>query len=336
MRSDTAICTWFVADDAATASFFPQVGSRSDASATQAIYWRCTVCFYASSIALNPDARHIFFTNTRLPRIDGVEIAELFERWGIETVTLPITYRLASGMVSSFGNQFYIFDVIDWLARDGAPARAIVLDSDCIWLKPVDAMAAEIEASGALTYDLSTDVDEMINGRTRAQLARFLGRLGGPPMDETHYYGGEIYAARRDVSRRICERARLLWPAVLAGDPDGPLEEAHLLSLIYEIEGLPAGTADRFIRRMWTTFHYNNLRPQDEALAVWHLPVEKKTGFADLFKAIARHPEAHPARDAGRLGLEFSSYARLMGWPRRGTKKLARDLALKIREKVQQ
>ena len=77
----TAIITWFVADDAANATWFPQVGGRSDAPEAQATYWRCTVAFFASSLGLNPGARHMFYTNTRVPRIDGVDLAALFARW---------------------------------------------------------------------------------------------------------------------------------------------------------------------------------------------------------------------------------------------------------------
>ena len=88
VSDQTAIITWFVADDAASATWFPQVGGRSDAPEAQATYWRCTVAFFASSLALNPGARHMFYTNTRVPRIDGTDLAALFERWNVEVVTL--------------------------------------------------------------------------------------------------------------------------------------------------------------------------------------------------------------------------------------------------------
>jgi hypothetical protein len=78
----TTIATWFVADDAATATFFPQVGSRSDAPETQAVYWRCVLCFYASSLVLNPAQPHVFFTNTALPTIDGIDFAAVLVKEG--------------------------------------------------------------------------------------------------------------------------------------------------------------------------------------------------------------------------------------------------------------
>lgn len=333
----TAISTWFVADDAGDATWFPQVGGRSDAPAAQATYWRCTVAFYASSLALNRDARHVFYTNTRVPMIDGVDLAALLARWGVEVVTLPITYRLPRDAVSSWGNQFYIFDILDHLAQRNDLARAIVLDSDCVWRRPVAALEAAIDAHGALTYELDFAEHaehEAINGLSRQGMARFLARHGGAELSVTPYCGGEIYAARAEVTREIAARARTLWPELLAGVPDAPREEAHLLSIIYALEGIAPGTANGFIRRMWTTFHHHNLAPADRDLAIWHLPAEKKTGFADLFRAIVADPAADPHHDAGRMGLGPAEIARTMGWPRRNAVKFVRDLSLKLREKI--
>ena len=333
----TAIITWFVADDAANATWFPQVGGRSDAPAAQATYWRCTVAFFASSLALNRGARHLFYTNTRVPMIDGVDLAALFARWEIEVVTLPITYRLPRDAVSSWGNQFYIFDILDNLAQRDDLARAIVLDSDCVWRQPVGALATAIDAHGALTYELDFAEHaehEAINGLSRQGMARFLARHGGAERDATPYFGGEIYAARREVTQAIAARAKTLWPELLAGAADAPREEAHLLSIIYALEGIAPGTANGFIRRMWTTFHHHNLAPTDRDLTIWHLPAEKKTGFADLFRAIVADPARDPRHDAAAMGLAPAEVARAVGWPRRTLAKFARDLSLKLREKI--
>jgi hypothetical protein len=333
----TAICTWFVADDADSATFFPQVGARSDAPETQAIYWRCTVGFFASSLAVNPAARHLFFTNTRIPVIDGIDLAALFARWGVEVIVLPITFRLPTGTVGSWGNQFYIFDILDWFVGKAPAERLIVLDSDCLWLRPVKALADAIDVHAALTYELGDDehpLGDPINGLSREQMAQFLAAHGGPKRSATPYFGGEIFAANLAATRRIAARARSLWPAVITQTPHAPKEEAHLLSIIYAAEGIAAGTANRFIRRMWTTFHHHNLAASDLDLAIWHLPAEKKTGFADLFARISAKPEIDPRTDGMQLGLTVPAYSRDMGWPRRRPWKLMRDLALKLAEKL--
>lgn len=336
------IATWFVADDGTSATYFPQVGSRSDAPAAQAVYWRCTACFFASSIVVNPSARHVFYTNTQVPVVDGIDIAELFAMWGVEVVTLPITYRLPKGAVSSWGNQFYIFDVLAHYATSSSAAPLIVLDSDCIWVKSADTMVVEIANIGALTYFLGHDEHpegEAINGLTRAGMAEFLAANGGPRLGSTPYFGGEIYAASAALTRAISARARALWPQVMTQAAAAPREEAHFLSILYALEGVgldrgSGDTANRFIRRMWTTFHHNNLAAADRDLSIWHLPAEKRTGFADLFAMITRDASLHPARNAAAMGLHQQCYDRVMGFPRRSLRKFVRDFSLKLREKL--
>lgn len=331
-----AIATWFVADAAADATFFPQIGCRSDAPGAQAVYWRCTVAFFASSLAVNPQARHIFFTNTDLPWVDGVDVHDTLARWGVEVVRLPITWRLPPRAVDSWGNQFYVFDILGYWASHGGTTPLIVLDSDCLWLRSADEMVAALARHGALTYRLDADEhpeDAPINGLSRAGMARFLARHSALSLPSTPYFGGEILAATPTLCARIFERAHALWPAILAGEEHAPREEAHLLSVIYAMEGVAPGTANSFIRRMWTTFHHHNVSRRDLALTIWHLPAEKRTGFADLFARIAAS-SLDPRRDGPAMGLSIPQYARIMGIPRRHPAKFVRDLGLKLREKL--
>lgn len=333
----TAICTWFVSDDASNATFSPQLGKNSDAPEVQQAYWRCIAVFYASSIAVNPGARHVFFSNVRPPSVGGVDLAALFARWGVEVVMLPITWRLSSAAVSAWANQFYVFEILQHISANPIGERVLVLDNDVIWLRPVTEMAQAIDRHGALTY-LLDDADytgaSMINGLSGEGMARFVARHGGPVEAATPYCGGEIYAATQALTRRFAERAKALWPDVSSQAADAPREDGHMLSVLYALERVKIGTARGFIRRLWTTFHFHNLAPGDRDLTIWHLPAEKKTGFADLFAQVTANPALHPGRDGAAMGLTYANYARVMGYPRRGAVKLVRDLSLKIIEKL--
>lgn len=330
------IATWFVADDPSDATYFPQIGSKSDAPSAQAAYWRCTVCFFASSMAVNPGADHVFYTNVALPRVDGTDLAVLFDAWGINIVQLPVTTRLPCGSVAAWGNQFYVFDVMAHHAQMGPEQALILLDSDCIWIRSANALLHAIASNGALTYELGEKEyprGSDINGQTREGLARFAGMHSALQFNEVAYCGGEIYAASAACNRAIVARMRELWSDVAAQGPDAPREEAHLLSVIYALEGIAPATANRLISRMWTTFKHNTLSAADEALTIWHLPSEKRTGFAKLFAQIVRSSPANPRTNARSLGLTFENYARTMGWPRRRPAKFVSDLALKLHEK---
>ena len=334
--TSTTIATWFVADDAASATFFPQVGARSDCPQAQAAYWRCTVCFYASSLAHNPDRRHVFYTNTRVPVVDDIDLDALLRDWGVEIAGLPITWKLPQGEVGSWGNQFYVFDVLEHFAAEGATDRLILLDSDCVWTAPAGSIERTIDIEGMPTYLLDETehpAGEPINGLSREGMAAFLAAHGGAQARSIPYYGGEILAINAATAPAILGHARTWWPEIVAGADNAPREEAHLLSICAAREGIAGGGLNPFIRRMWTTFRVNNVSRADYDLDIWHLPAEKRTGFADLFRDIVAH-RGDPRRDAAAMGLGGQNLSRRMGVPRRSPVKFVRDAGAKLKEKL--
>ena len=73
----------------------------------------------------------------------------------------------------------------------------------------------------------------------------------------------------RPVStRRLSARVRAFWPDVLEQGPDAPREEAHFLSMLYVLDVKQLGTANPFLRRMWTTFRHHNLYAGDRELTL--------------------------------------------------------------------
>ena len=331
-RPQTAICTWFVADSSEHATYFPQAVGHSDDKDVQDVYWRCSVCFFASSLLLNPDQPHIFFTNCRIPTVDGLDIEQVFRRWGVQVVRLPITYRLSRGSVTRWGNQYYILDIIKYFATKKY-SRAIVLDSDCIWVRPVDDLERAIDQYGVMTYTMGTDdykTGELINGVTRRQMADFLFRFSGMKTDLVAYHGGEIFAAGRRELERIASQVDALWKVTSRGAPEAPKEEAHFLSLLYAINGYKHDTAHKYIKRMWTNLSFNNCNSSDKELTIWHLPGEKKSGFQQLYALLAR--TGGDLEKVRSLKLGTDEYGRIMGVPRRSWRKLVRDVSAKLVE----
>lgn len=331
----TVISTWYVADDAENATFFPQIGRSSDTAEAKLIYWRCVLCFFASSIAVNPQSTHVFFTNTTLPIIDGLDVSQILNQWRVKVVYLPITYRLPVGRVQRWGNQFYILDVIRHLAEYGRHERYVILDADCVWIRPVSALERAIDRYGVLTYILGEreyGTTDLINGLSRQGMARFLGSVGGKPHDAIAYCGGEIFAAKQKEIDKLAGQIDAIWSRVLAAEQDTPKEEAHLLSILYAMHGYEIGTANLFIKRIWTNLKHNNVEISDLDLTIWHLPAEKRTGFHDLFLKLKAAQSDY--RDPLILGFRPDAYKLAMGIPRRNSSKLVRDLALKLRERV--
>jgi hypothetical protein len=329
----TVIACWFVADTEDERTDFPQVGGASHTREFQSVYWRCVLCFYAASAKVNSDRRHMFFTNSPLPWVDGVELERHLQRLNVEVVRLPIVHRLPAGFVNSWGNQFYIFDIVKYAARMLTNERILVFDSDCLFLKPVDAMEAAIDTYGTLTYTLYLNdlPDRLVNGLGRRDLAMIAQRVFGLQTDFVHYAGGEIFASTVAECRALEPLIDRLWAHTIEnGSGLFPHEEAHALSILYRAAGYADSTANPFIKRIWTTLRKTTALRTDAGLTVWHLPAEKKSGFRTLFRdCINPHSEFSLTHDRNEL---LSYYGRVMGIPRRGPRKLSLDVAAKVWE----
>ena len=340
----TTISTWLYAEPPGEESVYPQVVGQGAPSSTrfQAVYWRCVVVFFASAKRWAPDARLVLATNAEaVPTVDGHDLGALLDRLGVEVVRLEYTSQPPPGYYPAWANQFYVFDVVRWLAgavdEEGV---GMVLDSDCVWARPADRMAAMTRRHGALTYDLGLPEDGAQNGLTLhemgalyADLAPVLG--GAAPEAAPPYVGGELVAATGAVLGRIDALAAELWPETLrrhaAGLPTFN-EEAQALSWVYHRLGIPYGTANPYLRRIWTTLlRGDDARAPDLDLTVWHVPGEKRYGLRRVFAEAVDHGspfwtlpgDAWRDHVGGQLGL-----------PGRSLRKLALDVPVAVRDKL--
>lgn len=328
------ISTLLVLDGPEDASAFPQVGGDSSSRSFQDVYWRCVACFFATSARQNPHTPHAFFTNAEaLPVVDGLDMADFMRRLGVDVVRLPITHRLGRGKVSSWNNVFYILDVIAHLDRRGGFENAVVMDSDCVWTRPADGLLSDVARRGVLSMSIPYPYDGELNGASRRDMVRAAQRLAGHHFDFIpNFSGGEIFAATRSGVAEVNRIVSRMWVELLASPPgDVPVfTEEHLLSIAYEILGVPTGTADPHIRRLWTALRLNNVTAEDvdSGRCAWHLPMEKKTGFIDLFEAARdRHSWLWtvPPEDV-RLRI-----ARVMGLPKRSPRQWALQVESRLR-----
>lgn len=328
------ISTLLVLDRPEDASIFPQVGLNSSSRSFQGVYWRCVACFFATSVRQNPQARHLLFTNAdELPAVDGVDIGSLLQRLAVDVVRLPITHRLGRDRVSAWNNVFYILDVVAHLTREGGFDRAVVMDSDCVWVRPADGLLADVTRHRVLTMSIPYAYDEKLNNASRRDMVRAAQALAGHRFDFVpNFSGGEIVAATSAGLGELDRTVSAMWAKLVAARP-GDIQvytEEHLLSIAYEMLGIPTGTADPHIRRLWTALRLNNVSGEDvsSGRCAWHLPMEKKTGFVDLFKAVKDRGSwfwSVPPEDV-RLGV-----ARVMGLPKRTPRQWAMQVESRLR-----
>jgi len=286
-------------------------------------------------------SRHILFTNVaevvlRQRRIDGVALADLLDALSIEIVTRPITYQLPRGTFAAWGNQFYILDVIDWLAEQPGDVPCLVLDSDCAWRKPGAKLVGDIAARKALSYALDDSRDGVNNEVSNSQLAEILHHWrGAPARNSLTYTGGEAFAATLGFCREIRDDVHDLWrwtlERVARREKLFPHEEAHFLTLIYAAHGIPPGGLNPYLKRIWTGIRTRNVVPDDTNLTIWHLPWEKRFGIRRIFGrlfvgAVAAHRTYDSAAFANLVSVQC-------GVPKRRLIKFARELAQRIAEK---
>ena len=337
----TVIATWLYAEREGEESFYPQVVGQGAPSSTrfQAVYWRCVATFFATAARTSPDARLVFYTNApAVPDVDGHAVGALLAALGVEVVERPFTYVPPDGYYGAWRNQFYVLDLLDALAETlGDDDVGVLLDSDCVWTRPADALAEATRRHGALTLDVGLGEDEWQNGLTRREMGAIYADLDGAPVGPPPpYIGGEIQAATGAAMRQITETAREVWEEMLrrheAGRPKFN-EEAHLLSYVYRRLGIAEGTANAFVDRIYTSLKDGKtVRPEHVDLMLWHLPNEKRYGYRRLFPDVMDRGSwfwTMPVGDAWRQRL-----GRFLGVPRRTPAKAVLDVGAAVRDKV--
>jgi len=289
---NAVISTWIYLDAPDERSVYPQVGKQSHQPAFQMVYWKCVAVFFEYSVRHNPSARHILFSNQtadQLPAQDGFDWSKHLERLGVELVSLPLTWQTPPGYFGSWRNQFYIFDILKFFEKQvhDDNTSLLVFDSDCIVNRPLDVLFDAVRANGLLALPIPHTPDDNINGITRKGMRVLYTTLNGrDPGTVPVYYGGEVFAATPPVVRRINALMPGIWEIMLKHHCEGKPkfnEEAHYLSYCYEQIG-SFGSIEPFIRRIWTSTRYNDVKASDINLPIWHLPSEKTGGIAILFR----------------------------------------------------
>lgn len=337
MRVETPrdlIATWFVADDANTASMFPQTGLNSSERTFQDIYWRCVVCFYATAVRQAPLAKYVFYTNTdRIPIVDGINVANMLAKLGVEVRVLSIEHRLGREKVQTWNNQFYILDIIEDLKARTDFDTVLVLDSDCVWVRQIGSLLRDIDRRGVLSLSIPYSEEFLNNGASRKDLQKAASQLADVAFDFIpHYSGGELFAANATSLISISEHAEKMWKR-LADAPAGAIkvhEEGQFLSILYEMLNVPVGSADPHCKRMWTALRLNNVSAEDvySSRCIWHLPMEKKTGFAELYHVVCDTNSWFWSKSESEL---FLGIAAIMGIPQRSTRQWLRHIVARAR-----
>lgn len=335
------IASWIVLDKKEEETEFPSAGRHSSSREFQLIYWRCALVCFGTSVRQNPNAHHVIFSNVDIAAHAPAEVVDRLRSWDVELVTLEFKHRLPLGSVQRWGNVFYELDILRYVHEQQWPGL-ILLDIDCVWIRPSSEIEAALNQKDILAYTLNPEDqknyegDVLINGMSRkAMRADIEPRLGRAMDRDPYIYGGEFFAVTAAACGLLVRDTEALWNQVLAKLhlQDSMKTEEHLLSILFEVNGAEPHSGNRFVRRMWTHFEDFNVKPSDLMLTIWHLPAEKRFGFRTLYS------ELLDPRSQFWTGTPEEAVAvirRHMGVPRKSPIKFSRDLLQRLADRVQQ
>jgi hypothetical protein len=328
------LATGFVADTPGQGSIFPSAGGSSASPQVQAVYWRCIVVLFASARYWNPDLRLALFSNVAPPSVDGHDLAAILARLGVECRLVPLEVRLSSERTPTWGNVLYFYNLLDSLGSEAGDLRFALVDSDIVVNGRLDPVFDLFDAYEFVGYQADTAPDEDVNDMTPREMADAVRELD--PAFEPRvvpHFGGEFLGLKvASWARHRALFADLLGRSLARTGVAGKARtEEHLWSIAFAALGLDRiGSVNRYLKRIWTHPRVNNVARGDEKLPIWHLPYEKRYGFAYLFADLAAR--GFPARMDP---LEFRVLAqRRCGIPRKTAGKLVRDGVRQVAGKI--
>lgn len=332
MSGPSLLATGFVVDAPHQGTTFPSAGGNSGDLKVQAVYWRCLVALFASARITNPDQRLALFCNVRPPVVDGVDLAAVLDKYGVEQHLVPLTARLPEGRAASWGNVLYFFDILTALESETDDLRFALVDSDVLVTASLAPLWALLDSADFAGYVVETGEDEPVNGMTRRTMATAATGLAGREFAPLPHFGGELFATTIGAwkSNRNPFDTMLAQAAQGEGPASGVLTEEHMFSIAFALLNRNIADTGHLLKRIWTSPRYNTARPGDELLPIWHLPAEKRYGLKDFYLWLAREgfPVDLPAAELHRRAM------RLCGVPRKSITKWIHDTIRQVSAKI--
>lgn len=327
------IVTWFYKETNEESSFYPQIGKEGSSPLLQSIYMQIQVPFFTTFRYYNPQAKLLFFTNLNKPELPQF-LLDSFEQAKVEVCTIPYQNKPPKNWYKAWMNQFYVYDILQAMERRMAANDALLIcDADCICHKPLDELFDNTRKAGSALYAMDYKPNVPINGTTLEEMEQvYTACYGVPPSTPLRYYGGEFIALRGDAVMAVNREFPKLRKFNFSRPQGMPRlhEEAHFFSLLAEHLHLRNDIGNSYVKRMWTTWHFNNVVPGDEELPIWHLPAEKKYGLYHLYRLLERNKGIHDEQ------IFWKKARTYCGIPHTGLRKKTYMLVSKLKEKLKQ
>ncbi len=260
-----------------------KIGVNVKSSKTD-VYFKCICVFFASLNRFHLNDRKELFVNTRIPQ----KYTEILKSYNVEITIVPekyFSYVSSDKLSNSFPGCLFSLDIFKYLEERSEKYREfegiVLLDNDTLLLKKIDAFFPKI-AGVKIKYDFNKDV----NGKSRSTLSCVNGLIGNNNFVD--WYGGEFIYVNFNFLNEFNQEVQKYFNfcetnAMVLGEK---LTEEHIFSLI--ITNNIKNNPDNFLKRVWTTYGYNNISGDEKLYTILHYPSEKNRLFIKLFSFIEK------------------------------------------------
>lgn len=269
------ICTYFYQELSTKKSSYANIsGKKNDVDLT---YWKTVYTFFYTSIIINKDINHVFFTN--VPCFPFRREIELLGVTIYDDLTLSYPNEGKWASVKFFFDVInFIHDSEDFLSSD----NFAMFDTDCIALNSFSSYFELIKTKDAapLAYlnGVETDSSSDFHGESLDTLQKIYEEVIGTPILIQEKIGGEFFAFNKGEIKKVKDRYSKLLASIYG---NRIRTEEQILSMINaEFYFTKPQNA---ISRLWTTIRYVVIPKGVSDFAFVHLPSEKQTSLPILF-----------------------------------------------------
>lgn len=269
------------------------------------VYWKNAATLCCSSIRLNPEKKHIIYTNDKnTVFINKSNLYHMLSEINIEVRHLP--FRLFKPPVGSsrrFKNVFYRYEILKHLGLENNPS--IVLDSDSIWTCRSETLDQLMFSDCLLLQDTYQRTNKPYSKEPHNLSMIDMGNLfrrinPSYPEPAPVWYGGEVIGGTGRVLKLFAEQAEEIFTYFVKNFINGKnfiasngvtvFDSSEFVFCYVSNSGLfkIVDLYNKFSKRIWTLQHINNVSPDDIKITIWHLPGEKNLGLSLLFEEICK------------------------------------------------
>lgn len=254
------------------------------------VYFRCICVFFASIYRFYPEQRKELFTNSIIPE----EFRLILQNYNVVITVLEekdCKYVNSPIISTNFPGCLFSLDVYRYLLNNKGSYNnfnsVLLLDNDTIVLKNFDDEIKEL-GKKIIGYKLDYDFQNIINGKSRATLS-YVNLIHGKQKCVS-WFGGEALGFNLEFCKTFVDEVEKYFSyfeldSNLLGNQ---LTEEHLFSIILSNEIERVQESKFFIKRVWTTYGYNNIMGNESEFKILHYPSEKHRLFKQIYKIIAK------------------------------------------------